>query len=139
MNADQRPPQRPLELILARNFLSSLSTAAFLVDGEGMLAFYNEAAGSLLGRRFEEVGPQRAQDWGARHGPFDEDGAPIPFGELDLTQGLRRGRPGHSKFHIRTEDDKDAADRGERDADPGHERPARGDGLLLARERGAAE
>ena len=47
------------------------------------------------------------EDWGVRHGPFDEDGAPIPFNKLGLTQGLRRGRPGHSTFHIRTEDDKD--------------------------------
>jgi PAS domain S-box-containing protein len=107
VNAPQRPPQRPLELILARNFLSSVSTAAFLVDGEGQIAFYNEAAGDLLGRRFEEVGPQPAQDWGTRHGPFAQDGDPIPFGELDLTRGLRRGRPGHSNFHIRTEDGKD--------------------------------
>lgn len=99
-------PQRPLELILARNFLSSLNTAAFLVDADGMIAFYNEAAGQLLGRRFEEAGPMTAQDWGRRHGPFDEDGASIPFGELDITQGLRRGRPGHSDFCIRSEDGK---------------------------------
>jgi PAS domain-containing protein len=107
VTAPQRPTQRPLELILARNFLSSLSTAAFLVDAEGMIAFYNESAGSLLGRRFEEIGPQRAQDWGARHGPFNEDGTAIPFAELDLTRGLRRGRPGHSTFHIRAEDGKE--------------------------------
>ncbi len=104
VTSPQRPPQRPLELILARNFLSSLSTAAFLIDGAGVIAFYNESAGLLLGRRFEEIGPQRAQDWGAKHGPFDEDGTAIPFGELDLTRGLRRGRPGHSEFHIRAED-----------------------------------
>ena len=77
--------QRPLELILARNLLSSLSTAAFLVDDDGIIAFYNEAAGELLGRRFEEAGPMTAQEWGRAHGPFDEDGASIPFGTLDLT------------------------------------------------------
>src|SRR5919108_109224 len=48
--------QRPLELILARNLLSSLSTPAFLVDEAGVLVFYNDAAGVLLGRRFEEAG-----------------------------------------------------------------------------------
>ena len=92
--------QKPLELILARNLLSSLSTAAFLVDEGGMIAFYNEAAGELLGRRFEEAGPMTAQEWGRLHGPFDSSGDPVPFGELELTQGLRRGRPGHSRFHI---------------------------------------
>lgn len=94
--------QRPLELILARNLLSSLSTAAFLVDDPGMIVFYNEAAGELLGRRFEEAGPMTPQEWGRTHGPFDDDGEPIEFGELDLTKGLRRGRAGHSRFHIRS-------------------------------------
>jgi PAS domain-containing protein len=107
VTAAQHPPQRPLELILARNFLSSLSTAAFLVDGDGMIAFYNEAAGELLGRRFEEAGPMRAQDWGVIHGPFDDSGEPVAFRDLDLTQGLRRGRPGHDDFHIRAADGKD--------------------------------
>lgn len=94
--------QRPLELILARNLLSSLSTAAFLVDDPGMIVFYNEAAGELLGRRFEEAGPMTPEEWGRTHGPFDDDGEPIAFGELDLTKGLRRGRAGHSRFHIRS-------------------------------------
>ena len=38
--------QKPLELILARNLLSSISTPAFLVDAEGTLVFFNEAGGS---------------------------------------------------------------------------------------------
>ena len=41
--------QKPLELILARNLLSSISTPAFLVSDHGTLMFYNEAAGALLG------------------------------------------------------------------------------------------
>ncbi len=46
--------QKPIELILARNFLTSLSTPAFLVDVSGALIFYNEAAGAMLGISFEE-------------------------------------------------------------------------------------
>lgn len=97
-------PQRALELILARNLLSSLTTAAFLVDHTGTVAFYNEAAGEVLGRRFEECGPMSAEDWGNMHGPFGESGEPIPLFELELTQGLVRGRPGHSRFNIRALD-----------------------------------
>ena len=93
---------QPLELILARNLLSTLSTAAFLVDGHGCVVFYNEAAGEMLGRRFEECGPMSAEQWGTTHGPFDDEGNPIPIGELELTEGLVRGRPGHSCFHIRS-------------------------------------
>ena len=55
--------QRPLELILARNLLASLSTPAFLVDRRGEIAFYNEAAGALLGRRYEDTGPMPAEEW----------------------------------------------------------------------------
>ncbi len=100
-------PQRALELILARNLLSSLSTAAFLVDEQGMIAFYNEAAGELLGRRFEECGPMSAEEWGQTHGPFTDTGEAIPFAELELTQGLFRGRPGHSVLCIRSLDGAD--------------------------------
>ena len=96
--------QKPLELILARNFMSSLSTPAFLVDEEGMLVFYNEAAGKLLGRRFEEVGKMGPEEWGRAFGPLDANGRPMAFEELPLTIALRNGRPAHSRFRIRSLD-----------------------------------
>jgi PAS domain-containing protein len=96
--------QRPLELILARNLLASLSTAAFLADHRGEIAFYNEAAGTLLGRRYEDVGPMQASEWAAQYGPLDDAGEPIPFNQLDLTQALMGNRPGHSRFCIRSAD-----------------------------------
>jgi len=94
--------QRPLELILARNLLASLSTAAFLVDSRGEIAFYNEAAGDLLGQRFEESGPMHADEWSKQFGPFDQTGRPIPFNRLDLTHALRGNRPSHSAFCVRS-------------------------------------
>jgi PAS domain-containing protein len=69
--------QRPLELILARNLMSALSTPAFLVDEGGVLVFYNEAAGMLLGKRFEELGTVGPGEWGALFGPFDAAGEEI--------------------------------------------------------------
>lgn len=96
--------QRPLELILARNFLASLSTPAFLIDGRGDIAFYNEAAGGLLGRRYEDAGPMPAAEWTAAYGPFDDNGDQIPFHQLDLTEALRGNRPAHSSFNIRSRD-----------------------------------
>ena len=97
--------QRPLELILARNLLASLSTPSFLVDHRGEIAFYNEAAGALLGRRYEDSGPIPAADWAAHYGPFDDDGNPIPFDKLDLTEALMGNRPAPSRFGIRAPDD----------------------------------
>ena len=96
--------QKPLELILARNLMSSLSTPAFLVDEDGILVFYNEAAGALLGKRFEEVGKMGPAEWGTAFGPFDQDGKQIPFDELPLTRALRNGRPAHSTFRIQSLD-----------------------------------
>jgi PAS domain-containing protein len=96
--------QKPVELILARNLMSSLSTPAFLVDEGGQLIFYNEAAGILLGRRFEEVGTVGPQEWGTMFGPFDENGEAIPYEELPLVVAVRQGRPSHARFTIRSTD-----------------------------------
>lgn len=93
---------RPLQLILARNLLSSLSTPAFLVDAGGNLLFFNEAAAALLGRRYEETGQMAAVEWTATFGPFGEDGAPIPYDEVPLTVALRGNRPAHGGFRIRS-------------------------------------
>ena len=92
--------QKPLELILARNLMSALSTPAFLVDEGGVLVFYNEAAGALLGKRFEELGTVGAEEWGSLFGPFDERGEPIPYDELPLVVAVRNGRPAHADFEI---------------------------------------
>jgi PAS domain-containing protein len=94
--------QRPLELILARNLLSSLSTPAFLVNGPGDLLFYNEAAGALLGKRFEETGSLPATQWVAMFGPFDDDGEPIPIEKQPLTIALRANRPAHARHTVRS-------------------------------------
>jgi PAS domain-containing protein len=94
--------QKPLELILARNFLTSLSTPAFLVDESGTLIFYNEAAGAMLGISFEESGRLPAEEWSHAVGPFSKDGNPIPIEELPTTQALRKGRPAHGQFAVRS-------------------------------------
>lgn len=96
--------QKPLELILARNLMSALSTPAFLVDEGGLLVFYNEAAGMLLGKRFEELGTVGPQEWGALFGPFDESGEPIVYDELPLVVAVRDDRPAHANLEIRSID-----------------------------------
>jgi PAS domain-containing protein len=97
--------QKPLELILARNLISALSTPAFLVDGPGRIIFFNEAAGELFGRRFEETGPIEEEQWRATIGPFDENGEPVPYLELPLTAALRKGHAGHNHHLLRASGD----------------------------------
>ena len=94
--------QKPLELIQARNLLTSLSTPTLLVNSDGDVIFYNDAAGALLGQRYEETGTLSAQDWVCAFGPFDEDGEPLPVDRQPLTAALRRGRAGHALYRIRT-------------------------------------
>jgi PAS domain-containing protein len=96
--------QRPLELILARNLLSNLSTPAVLVNGAGDALFYNEAAGALFGRSFEDTGVMPAREWTELYGPLDEDGRPIPVDEAPLTIALRANRAGHVRHRIRSVD-----------------------------------
>lgn len=94
------PVQRPLELILARNLLASISTPAFLVGEHGALLFYNEAAGVLIGRRFEDIGAMSGNEWTKEFGPFGLDGQPIPYDEIPATIALREDRPFHGNFRI---------------------------------------
>ncbi len=84
--------------------MSALSTPAFLVDEGGLLVFYNEAAGLLLGKRFEELGTVGPEEWGSLFGPFDEGGEPIPYDDLPLVAAVRGGRPAHAELAIRAAD-----------------------------------
>ena len=90
--------QKPLELILARNLLTSISTPAFLVDGDATVVFYNEAAAALLGRSFEDVGRMSAEEWTHAFGPFDREGEPMEVQSLAITDSIRDGRPAHGTF-----------------------------------------
>jgi PAS domain-containing protein len=98
------PEQHPVEVILARAFVSNLVTPAFLVDAHGTLVFYNEAAADLLGVGFEEAGPMPAREWVARFDPGAPDGSRVPLDELPLTIALRQGRPAHRDLQFRSAD-----------------------------------
>jgi len=93
--------QHPVELIMARGLVSNLTTAAFLVDSEGVLVFFNERAGELLRVHYEEAGPMAPEEWGGRFAPTDLEGEPMPVEELPLAIALR-GRPAHAPMRIRS-------------------------------------
>ena len=94
--------QRPLELILARNLLTSISTPAFLIDDEAAVVFYNEAAAAVLGRSFEDVGRMPAEEWTTTFGPLDKNGKPFAVDQLAVTDAIREGRPAHGEFTIKS-------------------------------------
>jgi PAS domain-containing protein len=98
---------KPIELILARSLLDSLSTPGCLIDLEGTLVYYNDAVGKLAGISFEETGPMAAAEWGETFGPFDEEGRRIPFDEHPLTLAVRDGRAGHFAQRFRAAEGSD--------------------------------
>ena len=91
-----------LVLILARELASNLATPTLITDERGSLVFYNEAAGALLGRPFEDAGRMTPEEWTATYGPFGEDGTPFGLDDLPTTEAIRKGRPAHAVFRIRS-------------------------------------
>ena len=92
--------QRDLILILARDLTSRLATPAFVVDDEGTLVYFNEAAEPVLGVTYAESGELRAGDWATGWSPTDPHDRPIPLEELPLGIAFREGRPAHCAMHI---------------------------------------
>jgi PAS domain S-box-containing protein len=93
------PPQRQLILILARNFASRLATAAFLVDADGRVIFFNEAAEKLLGTRFEEGHGMSAEEYTRLFRPTGETGE-LRAQETPLGIAVSRRQPGHGPVTI---------------------------------------
>ncbi len=85
---------------MARGFITNLSTPAFLVDRQGVLVFFNEAAEEILGLTFAEAGPMPAEEWGTRFEPTAPDGMPVRTEELPLGIALLEGRPAHAPLRI---------------------------------------
>jgi PAS domain S-box-containing protein len=92
--------QQEIEVILARQLADYLALPIFLVDQEGNLLFYNEAAEKILGQRYDETGPMSEKEWTTVFQPTDEDGRPLPAGQLPLVVALQESRPAHSGFWI---------------------------------------
>ena len=90
----------PIELILSRQFADSLQFAAFLVDPEGNLLFYNEGAEKILGLRFSETGSMPVEEWSTVFKPKDQNGDPMPPEHLPLVQTMNTQRPAHGSVFI---------------------------------------
>ena len=92
--------QRSLLMIMARDFASRLATAVFLVDPEGTLVYFNEAAERVLGQSFVEGRSVPAREWSTTFTPEDEDGRPVPLASLPLGVALTEHTPSHKAIRI---------------------------------------
>ncbi len=68
---------RSLPLILARELAANLATPMFLMDADGLIVFYNEAAELMLGKQYSEMGAIGANDFGDMLKLEDLDGSPL--------------------------------------------------------------
>jgi PAS domain-containing protein len=96
---------QPVEAILARNLIAGIELAAFIIDPDGVIVFFNESAGDLIGRRFEEVGQLSQEEWNSEFGPFDEFGQVVPTDSLPLAIALREGLPANGEVRVRVRDE----------------------------------
>lgn len=96
--------QRNLVLILARDFASRLATAVFLVDAQGTLIYYNEAAEHVLGRPYVEGQTMGASEWSTVFHPVDVDGSPLALEGLPLGVAIAERHPAHKRLWIEGQD-----------------------------------
>lgn len=87
-------------LILAREFASKLATPVLIIDAEGALVYFNEAAERVLGQRYSETHMMSPEDMAKAFKPMDPDGRPIPLAELPLAVAIAEGRPAHAPLDI---------------------------------------
>ena len=84
---------KPIQIILARQLASSLSTPILIVDTEGTLVFYNDAAETILDQRFDETGEVPADEWTGRFAVADEARNPIAQEDRPMMMALSERQP----------------------------------------------
>ena len=94
-------PQKPIELILMRQLASTLAVPIFLVDAVGNLAFFNEPAERVLGRRFDETGEMPLDEWSTVWVLSEIDGSQLKPERAPLRIAVTERRPERGEYWIR--------------------------------------
>jgi PAS domain-containing protein len=97
--------QKTLILILARELATNLATPVFVVDAQGTLVFYNDAAEGILGEPFEVVGELTRDQWATMFSPQAPDGTPLASEQLPLVRALEERFPAHAHMRITGRDE----------------------------------
>ena len=98
--------QRNLVLILARDLADKLAFAAFIVDREGTLVYFNERCSEILDMTFAEAGPMPIDVWNKDFFPTDLENRPIAPEEAPLAVALRHQKPIHRTMRIQSAEGK---------------------------------
>lgn len=90
-----------LVMILARGLASAIATPWFLVDPDGTLVYYNEAAEAILGQSYAEAGALKPDEWGTMFQPVDpESGEGVAPADLPLSRALLQRVPAQGRLRI---------------------------------------
>jgi len=96
--------QKHLVLILAREFISNLSTPTLIANQRGYLVYYNDAAEGVIGKRFTEVGETPLDEWLAAFNPRTLDGKPLPPAQRPTRIALEERRVAHLQYLVTSAD-----------------------------------
>ncbi|HEX6299265.1 MAG TPA: PAS domain-containing protein [Acidimicrobiia bacterium] len=94
------PHQQPVEIILLRQVASYLSIPVWVMDSDGNLVYYNDSAESLLGIRFDDVGPIHADQLREMFRVTDLQGAPISESSVPVVVALSKRVPAHGEIRF---------------------------------------
>jgi PAS domain-containing protein len=84
---------KAISIILARQLASCVTMPILLVDADGTLIYYNEAAEAFMGERFDETGEIPADEWNRLVTVADDSHEPLPPDERPMRAALRDRRP----------------------------------------------
>ena len=84
---------RPLPLILAREFATNVATPFLVLDSEGTLVFFNERAEQIIGSTWAEFGELPEHEWRTRLQVERLDGTPVQNEDTPSAVARREHRP----------------------------------------------
>ena len=96
--------QKALTLILGREMAANLATPMFLIDAEGCLVYFNEAAEQIIGKTWAEVGEISSLEFGAMLDLQDEAGAPMRRRDTPPSVAFNERRPAHAALLVKSAD-----------------------------------
>jgi PAS domain-containing protein len=93
-------PQQPIEMILLRQLAEHLSIPMWVIDAQGDLVFFNEAAEPVLGLRADDVDQMPFEAWTTGFAPRSLEDSPVAADGLPPVKALRDGKPQHDTLVI---------------------------------------
>ena len=95
---------KSIQIILARQLASSIAAPILLVDAEGTLVYYNEAAEAIFNQRFDETGEMPPEEWTVRIAATDEQRKPVEPDDRAMMRAIHERHPVTQTLWLRRSD-----------------------------------